>query len=96
MCGYNTFAGLRVGEVQEKSDTRSWLYIPSSENISDILTRGAPPTQLGPDSIWQKGPKWLIEDRELWPVTAVSDSVKLSPEDSDLENLCRLKSSRQV
>ena len=49
----------------------AWRHIPSKENISDILTRGASPSLLGPASIWQTGPQWLIKDVSEWPVTDV-------------------------
>ena len=61
--GYNTFAALRVGEIQQNSEATSHLWIPSKENISDIITRGASPAELGPDSTWQKGPSWLVKER---------------------------------
>ena len=67
--GFNTFAGLRVAEIQQKTDPEAWLHIPGDENISDILTRGASPDKLGKDSVWQKGPLWLVKDRTEWPVT---------------------------
>ena len=51
--GFSTFVGLRVGEIQQKTDRSSWLHIASSENIADILTRGASPDKLGPGSVWQ-------------------------------------------
>ena len=38
---FNTFAGLRVGEIQKKTDIMRWLHIPSDENIADILINGA-------------------------------------------------------
>ena len=41
--GFNTFAGLRVGEIQKKTDIMKWLHIPSEENIADVLTKGATP-----------------------------------------------------
>ena len=65
--GYNTFAALRVGEIQQNSEATSHLWIPSKENISDIITRGASPAELGPDSTWQKGPSWLVKERSEWP-----------------------------
>ena len=69
--GFNTFVGLRVGEIQQKCDYEDWHHIPSQENISDILTKGAVPNELGPDSVWQKGPHWLVLPSTNWPVTAV-------------------------
>ena len=59
---FNTFAGLRVDEIQRKTDPDSWLHISSDDNYcADILTRGESPNKLGPDSIWQREPDWLIE-----------------------------------
>ena len=68
--GFNTFAGLRVGEIQKKTDIMRWLHIPSEENIADILTKGATPDQLRPGTVWQHGPAWLVCDEDYWPVTA--------------------------
>ena len=52
--GFNTFAGLNLGEIQQKTNRNEWLHIPSKQNISDILTREAPPSVLGPSSVWQQ------------------------------------------
>ena len=60
---YNTFAGVRVAEIQTKTNVEDWLHVPSNENIADILTKGAPPSELGQDSVWQNGPKWLVQER---------------------------------
>ena len=68
----NTFAGLRVKEISQKSDVTSWLHIPSKDNyVSDILTKGAAPSSLGEGSEWQCGPKWLTQPPDTWPVTHV-------------------------
>ena len=60
--GFNTFAGLRVAEIQQKSDVDSWRHVPSAENISDILTRGAKTDMIAQGSVWQCGPAWLVKD----------------------------------
>ena len=67
--GYNTFAGLRVAEIQKKTDVASWNHIPSKENIANILTKGSIPENLKQGSTWQSGPVWLTKDESLWPVT---------------------------
>ena len=82
--GYSTFAGLIVGEIQQKTDVKAWYHIASAENISDILTRGAPPSQLGPNSVWQRGPYWLVLQPEQWPATP-PDMVQLSSNDMEIE-----------
>ena len=73
--GFNSFAGLRVGEIQMKTDRNAWRHIPSKENISDILTKGASPDVLGPNSVWQAGPVWLTGDRSLWPITEANSEI---------------------
>ena len=77
--GFNTYAGLRVAEIQKKTDVDSWKHIPSAENIADILTRGAKPDKLGPGSIWHSGPEWLVKSEEVWPVT----DMKLTCEENE-------------
>ena len=67
--GFNTFAGLRVGEIQRKTDVIQWRHIPSQENVSDILTKGASPDTLRVGTAWQTGPAWLVLDESEWPVT---------------------------
>ena len=69
---FNTFVGLRVKEIDAKSDVTAWCHISSSNNYcADILTRGETPDKLGPGSAWQSGPAWLTQDPETWPVTEV-------------------------
>ena len=67
--GFNTFFGLRVAEVQQRTSYDDWKHIPSATNISDILTKGAPPNLLGPQSVWQNGPSWLKREESSWPVS---------------------------
>ena len=69
--GFNVFAGLRVAEIQQKTDANSWRHIGSKENIADLLTRGVSPDQLRTGSVWQTGPTWLCKDESYWPVTNV-------------------------
>ena len=67
--GFNTFAGLRVGEIQQKTSLDDWLHIPNGFNIADILTKGETPNKLGVGSSWQDGPTWIVKPRAEWPVT---------------------------
>lgn len=66
----NTFAGLRVKEIDCKTDVSSWLHISSKDNwVADILTRGASLEKLKEGSDWQTGPSWLVHDPSTWPIT---------------------------
>ena len=69
--GFGTYAGLRIAEIQQKTDIDKWFHIESAENISDILTRGAKPKDIKQGTAWQNGPSWLVLDRSQWPITEV-------------------------
>ena len=88
--GYGTFAGLRVGEIQQKTDPQLCLHICSEDNIADVLTRGANPNILGPSSTWQCGPNWLVLDRKNWPAS-LSNQLQLSTSDAEIERSFRVK-----
>ena len=70
--GYNTFAGLRIGEIQQKTCPDNWLHVQSKDNIADCLTRGALPMDIMAGSVWQTGPEWLLHDPSEWPVSTIS------------------------
>ena len=68
--GFSTFFGLRVAEIQQKTDVQDWKHIPSANNVADLLTKGCSPTELGSMSEWQNGPSFLVSlDESDWPVT---------------------------
>ena len=69
---YNTFASIRISEIQRKTDVSQWQHAPSDENIADLLTKGTSPDQIAAGSRWQDGPPWLIKDRSEWPVKEVN------------------------
>ena len=81
--GFNTFAALRVGEIQEKCDYEDWAHIPSKENAADVLTKGQTPGKLLENGVWQNGPGWLTLDRSFWPVTKVENLISYSDQIED-------------
>ena len=89
--GYGTFAGLRVGELQQKINPNNCLHICSDDNIADILTRGASPAHLGPTSKWQCGPDWLKIDQNRWPASS-ADKLELTSSEIEQEKLFHVKS----
>jgi hypothetical protein len=66
--GFNTFVGVRVGEIQSKTNKEQWHWIEGSLNIADIISRGSSVAHLGPSSEWQCGPSFLKEEETLWPL----------------------------
>ena len=71
-------------------------HIPSKENIADIATRTETlVSTIGPESIWQIGPKWLTQPRTEWPATRAFAKEELP--DVECKNPIRiLVSTNQV
>ena len=41
--GFNTFAAIRVGEIQEGTSPSDWYWVEGKLNIADCTTRGKSP-----------------------------------------------------
>jgi len=67
--GFNTFAATRIGEIKEGTSQTDWYWVESEHNIADCLTRGNKPSDIGLESIWQKGPEFLTQPEDEWPIT---------------------------
>ena len=78
--GFNTFVGPRIGEVQTKSDPEEWYWCESGDNPADMTTRVTLPSELGPESTWQKGPEYFKRPFELWPLRKDAPDVKDLPD----------------
>ena len=53
--GFNTFVGVRIGEIQEATSQDQWFWVDSKNNVADLITRGCSPIDIGQNSIWQVG-----------------------------------------
>ena len=79
--GFNTFAGVRLGEIQETEDPKNFYWVAGGKNIADLITRGCSPNKLVANSEWQRGPVFLSEDFSEWPVShRNSEILELPPE----------------
>ena len=76
--GFNTFAATRIGEIQEGTNPENWYWVESKYNIADCLTRGRKPDDIGLESTWQKGPDFLKQAEDKWPITRDYLEPKLS------------------
>ena len=59
----------KIAEIQNKSEPSEWWWIATGENPADMVTRPTRPSLLGPDSVWQRGPKFLSKPVEEWPIS---------------------------
>jgi len=78
---FKQFVAYRVGEILEKSNATSWLWVPTSENPADEATRDTSPPALGCHSRWLNGPAFIREEKSLWP----TQKSKLAPSNEELE-----------
>ncbi|XP_008179517.1 uncharacterized protein LOC103308231 [Acyrthosiphon pisum] len=63
-----TFVANRVAKIQQLTDTKIWRHIPTRDNPADCASRGLGPNDLATHELWWKGPKFLRQPENTWPV----------------------------
>ncbi|XP_029054599.2 uncharacterized protein LOC114881882 [Osmia bicornis bicornis] len=58
----------RVTQIQELTKTATWMHVPSTSNPADCASRGLTTIQLEQHELWWRGPPWLLQSQESWPV----------------------------
>ena len=83
---FNPFFQHRLAEIRENltaiADAADHVEpvrkVKGESNPADIATRsGTKPEDLQPQSTWQKGPEWLREPRNLWPIDNDEDETAI-------------------
>ena len=64
---WKCFVANKVAEIHGLSKIEDHFWCPGLENPSDRGTRGITVKQLEKETLWFKGPDWLILSRENWP-----------------------------
>ena len=74
---WTTFVRNRVKKIGELTESAAWKYVPTTENPSDLGTRGSVPAKL--KEFWLKGPSWLSDDsdRPQQPSILETDEAKV-------------------
>ena len=75
--GFATYAAGWIGEIQENTNPCDWYWTEGKNNIADWLTRGRRPAELGQRTKWQRGPHFIREPVEEWPVYQVSSVLDI-------------------
>ena len=78
---FQVYEGSRIGEIQAAAEghMEDWAWIPGEQNTADMLTRGKDPSQLGPNSEWNRGPHMLYSPFDQWPIKFGKQSDERSP-----------------
>lgn len=73
---WTTFVRNRVKIIGELTDSGTWRYVPTTENPSDLGTRGSESNKL--IEFWLKGPSWLLDEfaRPEQPAILETDEAK--------------------
>ncbi|XP_058837537.1 uncharacterized protein LOC131693614 [Topomyia yanbarensis] len=64
---FKQFVAFRVGEILELTHMRDWRWVPTKQNIADVLTKWGRSPPLHNESEWVHGPSVLYLPREQWP-----------------------------
>ena len=64
---WKIFVANRVTEIREKSLPSQWRYVHTSLNPADIATRGASIRNMTIDTLWFRGPAYLLLQEQCWP-----------------------------
>lgn len=65
---FSQFVAHRVSEILDGTETSDWLWVPTKMNVADDATKWTTRPDLTSDSRWFKGPKFLWQMEESWPV----------------------------
>ena len=44
-----------------------WQHLPTTQNPTDLISRGTQVEELAYRSLWWEGPEWLLQDPARWP-----------------------------
>lgn len=66
---FKPFVANRVGEIQSNTNPEQWRYVPTSLNPADFLSRGMKATDLAKSNTWWRGPDFLRQSENTWPIS---------------------------
>ncbi|XP_075163153.1 uncharacterized protein LOC142235779 [Haematobia irritans] len=76
---WSTFIANRVSKIHSTSLVQDWYKIEGRDNQADIVSRGMYPSELKTSELWFKGPKFLNNLKESWPIMG-SEPLQISEE----------------
>ena len=65
---FKPFVANRVGEIQSSTDPEQWRHVPTNQNPADMLSRGMKAIELVDCYSWWRGPDFLRQSEDTWPV----------------------------
>ncbi|XP_065085343.1 uncharacterized protein LOC135707451 [Ochlerotatus camptorhynchus] len=65
---YKPFVAFRIGEILLETKIDEWRWVPTKDNVADLLTKWDKGPSLDSDGPWFTGPQFLQLPEEMWPV----------------------------
>ena len=93
--GFNTYASVRIGEIQQSTNPRDWYWLEGRENVADWITRGKDPKELATGTLWQNGPKFLEREEHTWPIRQDCNILEI-PETIRAVMACKVEVSPSI
>ena len=84
------FVANRVSFIRSNSSTIQWMYVPSSQNPADCLSRGTSIRKLCTLNLWKNGPSFLRSAETEWPQQPVLNDIGLDNLEIKLKGTCGL------
>ena len=78
---FHTFVANRLTVIHENTKPFQWRYVPSELNPADDASRGVTAEEFCSTSIWLSGPRFLSEEKALWPAEPSALSTNRSLHD---------------
>ncbi|XP_062713361.1 uncharacterized protein LOC134290277 [Aedes albopictus] len=66
---YSQFVAFRVSEILESTEITDWRWVSTKHNVADEGTKWTRLPDLSTDSRWFRGPDFLWQVEETWPVS---------------------------
>ena len=82
---HRIFIANRLNFIMDSTSSLDWRYVPSKDNTADDGTRGYKACDMTTDSLWIKGPDFLLRPSSDWPnhpPTQLTADIHLTDNDS--------------
>lgn len=85
-----TFVANRVAKIQQLTETKIWRHIPTKDNPADCASRGLGPNDLATHELWWKGPPFLCQPENTWPVESTKQPASCPEEEAEQKQITLL------
>ncbi|XP_026736747.1 uncharacterized protein LOC113500239 [Trichoplusia ni] len=72
---YKPYVAHRLAAIEESTKVNEWRWVPTKLNVADDATRDVPLT-FDKDHRWYKGPDFLYEEEDQWPVETDTKKIE--------------------